>query len=91
MFPHGQVAAIAGTVGLLDGKRAVTDGTAPVLERLALEYGPNRKKVTAKRQSKTELVERVMWRISAACPRRTKDGGRWETRTLDLYRVKVAF
>lgn len=30
MFPHGQVAAIAGTVGQLDGKRTVTDGTAPV-------------------------------------------------------------
>lgn len=56
MFPHGQVAAIADTVGQLDGKRAVTDETAPVFENLALEYGPNRQKVTAKDKVKRNLL-----------------------------------
>ena len=60
MFPHGQVAAIAGTVGQLNGKRTVTGETATVLERLALEYGPNWKKVTAKDKTKRNL-------LSAAC------------------------
>ena len=60
MFQNGHVAAIADTVGQLDGKRTVTDGTAPVLESLALEYGPNRKKDTAKDKVKRNL-------LSASC------------------------